>query len=116
MKTYYKIYSIKYERVLALFYIPFMLINILKASQEMILLAMMMHLILILGLYIGIEQTRKEALKEIKQGIYEPIIDLEYITYFIKQLARIMQKKANKKEVINTQYTNRQTYILKKSF
>lgn len=118
MKTYKKLYSVKYENILAMIYLPYMIINLFKANKDMFLIAIAMHLILSLGLYYSVRIARKEALQEIKQGIYEPLVDLEEISEDIKQLVRNIDKlkKGIKKEVTNTQYTNRQTYILKKSF
>ena len=118
VKTYKKLYSVKYENILAMIYLPYMIINLFKANQDMFLIAIAMHLILSLGLYYSVRIARKEALQEIKQGIYEPLVDLEEISEDIKQLVRNIDKlkKGIKKEVTNTQYTNRQTYILKKSF
>ena len=101
MKVYKKLFSVKYENILAIIYIPYMIINLSKASKEMFLVAIAMHLLLSLVLFYGIRITRKEALEEIKQGIYEPIIDLEEISDYIKQVIITLNKmkKCKIKEV-----------------
>lgn len=117
MNVYKKLFSVKYENILAILYIPYMIINLGKASNEMFLIAIAMHLLLSLVLFYSIRTTRKEALEEIRHGIYEPIFDLEEISDYIKEFIITLNKmkKCIIKEVKTQKYTNRQTYILKKS-
>lgn len=113
MNIYRKLYSIKYEKILASVYIPYMLINTSKARTDLLLIALAMHLFFLLGLYFCINIARKEALKEIKEGTYIPLIDIKEIQTITDIFKNLF--KSIKKEVIIKQYTNRQTYILKKN-
>ena len=78
-----------------------------------------MSLILYGGLALSIRVGRKEALEEIKNGTYEPLVDLseeaEAIKLFIKNTIKVF--KNIKKEVIKqARYINDQAYILRASF
>lgn len=117
MKTYKKLYSVKYENILAMIYLPYMIINLFKARQDMFLIAIAMHLILSLGLYYSVRIARKEALQEIKQGIYEPLVDLEEISEDIKQLVRNidkLKKGIKKRSNKHTIYKSPNLYIEEK--
>ena len=73
-----KLVSIKTENILTLIYIPYMFLNLLKAKTDLIIIALLMHLLLMLVIHYSIRETRQD----IKQYVYQlkPInIDLQAI-------------------------------------
>lgn len=78
-----KFYSIKYENIFASLYAPYIIINTSKADVDMILLALLSHIITLLGIYYTIRVSRREALQELKNGTYESFI-LEDILIILK--------------------------------
>ena len=118
MKLYKKIYSIKYEKILLILLAPLSIIQFLKANNDFKINSILMSLILYGGLALSVRVIRKEALEEIKKGIYEPILDLEDILENVKVfINNINSLKENiKKEVIKCKkYINDQAYILRRA-
>ncbi len=74
-----KIVNVKIENLLILFYIPFMVVNISLSS--MFISAIVIHLLLISGLYYGTYTTRQDIKKYVYQlkPIRVNIIDLSTI-------------------------------------
>lgn len=74
-----KLVCIKTENILILLYIPYMIINISRATQDFIIIALMMHLLLSIAVYYSIRETRQD----LKQYVYQlkpiKIIDLQAI-------------------------------------
>ena len=109
MKIYKKLYSIKSSLLtipseIALF-IPLSIVQFIKASIDFKVLSILMSLILYGGLALSIRVGRKEALEEIKNGTYEPLLDIEEmlrnVKLFISNINRL--KDSIKKEVIKMQ-------------
>lgn len=105
MKIYKKLYSIKYENILIALFIPLSIVQFIKASIDFKILSILMSLILYGGLALSIRVGRKEALEEIKNGTYEPLLDIEEmlrnVKLFISNINRL--KDSIKKEVIKMQ-------------
>ena len=78
-----KFYSIKYENIFAFLYFSYLIINTSKADVDMILLALLSHIITLLGIYYTIRVSRRGALEELKNGTYESFI-LEDILIILK--------------------------------
>lgn len=112
MKIYKKIYSIKYEKLLLALFIPLGIIQILKANEDFKLTSIIFSFILYGGLALVIRVCRKEALEEIKNNTYEPLLDIEEMLtkayIFIYRL-----KKIKKRSYQNAKYINDQAYILR---
>lgn len=91
---------IKYENILAFMYIPYLIINLCKANEDMIILALLMHLTMLIGLYYVIKTMRKEKLQELRNGTYESFESfiLEDIIEIINNIKSALKtiKKANK--------------------
>ena len=60
-----KIVNVKVENLLIMMYIPFMIVNISKSS--MFISAVVIHLLLVIGLYYGTYTTRQD----IKEYVYQ---------------------------------------------
>jgi len=88
---------IKYENILAFMYIPYLIINLCKANKDMIVLALLIHLTMLIGLYYVIKTMRKETLQELRNGTYESFI-IEDIIEIINNIKSALKtiKKANK--------------------
>lgn len=96
-----KIISIKYENILCIIYLPYMILNISKSQTDLILSAIIMHLLLIGGTYYSIRLIRQD-LKECIHNLKPiKIIDLKAI-----------KKELNKKALI----INLPQPLLNKSF
>lgn len=101
-----RLVSIKYENIVLLLYIPYMIINLLKASTDLFMVAIMMHLLLIKAVHYGIRETRQD----IKQYIYQlkpiMIIDLKAIKKEIFTKAIIFIPTKAKNNIYNTFLNN----------
>ena len=86
-----KFYSIKYENIFAFLYAPYLIINTSKADVDMILLALLSHIITLLGIYYTIRVSRREALEELKNGTYESFI-LEDILIILKNIKNAIKR------------------------
>ena len=88
---------IKYENILAFMYIPYLIINLCKANEDMIILALLMHLTMLIGLYYVIKTMRKETLQELRNGTYESFIleDIIEIINNIKSALKTINKLIN---------------------
>lgn len=97
-----KILRIKTENILTFLLIPYAVVNISKASSEMLLSAIMIQALLIFATYYGTRETRKALIEEVKDGLLEELKEdliesLEPIANFIRVVKDI------KKEVIRKQ-------------
>ena len=114
-----QLYKIKWENILLMLFIPLAIIQFNKAHIDFKLVSVLMSITLCSGLALCIRIGRKEVLQEIKNGTYEPLVDLseedEAIKLFIKNTIKVF--KNIKKEVIKqARYINDQAYILRASF
>ena len=114
-----QLYKIKWENILLMLFIPLAIIQFNKAHIDFKLVSVLMSITLCSSLAISIRIVRKEVLQEIKNGTYEPLVDLseeaEAIKLFIKNTIKVF--KNIKKEVIKqARYINDQAYILRASF
>lgn len=101
-----KILRIKTENILTLAYIPVAIINLTKANSEMLLLAIMMQLLLLSGLFYGIRTTRHELIADIKNGDNDDLIEeietyLDAVRNFFKNAYKVYE--GIKKEVTQKQ-------------
>ena len=69
-----RLLKIKHENILALIYIPYAVINLSRASENMFLVAIAMQVLLFSGIYYAIKTTRKEIIADIKAGEYDDLI------------------------------------------
>lgn len=76
-----KFYSIKYENIFAFLYAPYLIINTSKADVDMILLALLSHIITLLGIYYTIRVSRREALEELKKWHLWELYTRRHINY-----------------------------------
>lgn len=114
-----KLYKIKWENILLILFTPLAIIQFNKANIDFKLVSVLMSLTLYGGLALSVRTGRKEVLREIKNGTYEPLIDLseeaEAIKLFIRNTIKVF--KGTKKEAIKqARYINDQAYILRASF
>lgn len=74
-----KLVCIKTENILILLDIPYTIINVSRARQDLLIIAILMHLLLSVAIYYSIRETRQE----LKQYVYQlnpiKIIDLQAI-------------------------------------
>lgn len=101
-----KLLRLKTENLLALLYIPVAILNTTKADTDFLIIAIVMHFILLAGVYYGIRKTRHELIADIKAGLYEE--ELEEIKEAIASFRRVKNTIANtfkdiKKEVIRSE-------------
>ena len=101
-----KLLRLKTENLLALLYIPVAILNTTKADAGFLIIAIVMHFILLAGVYYGIRETRHELIADIKAGLYEE--ELEEIKEAIASFRRVKNTIANtfkniKKEVIRSE-------------
>lgn len=114
-----KLYKIKWENILLMLFIPLAIIQFNKAHIDFKLVSVLMSLTLYGGLALSVRIGRKEVLEEIKNGTYEPLIDISEEVKAIKLFIKNTNKafKGIKKEVIKqARYINDQAYILRASF
>lgn len=90
-----KIVNIKIENLLSAVYIPYMIINTGKSDASLIVSALMIHLMLLIGVYIGISDIRAD----IKEYIYQ-----------LKPIKiNIIDLQAIKKEIFTKAFNNKPT-------
>ena len=114
-----QLYKIKWENILLILFIPLAIIQFNKAHIDYKSVSVLMSITLYGGLALSVRIGRKEVLQEIKNGTYEPLVDLseeaEAIKLFIRNTIKVF--KGIKKEVIKqARYINDQAYILRASF
>ena len=68
-----KLLRIKIENILTFLIIPYSIINIAKASREMLLASIVIQALIIFATYYGTKETRKELIKDINDGLLEDI-------------------------------------------
>ena len=97
---------IKIENILTFLLIPYAVVNISKASSEMLLSAIMIQALLIFATYYGTKETRKALILEVEDGLLEEIKEdliesLEPLLDAIETLRKVVL--STKKEVIRKQ-------------
>ena len=101
-----RLISIKYENIILLLYIPYMILNLIKADTNLFMVAIVMHLLIISVIHYSIRETRQD----IKQYIYQlqpiKIIDLETIKKEIFTKAIIFIPTTAKNNICNTFLNN----------
>ena len=101
-----KLLRLKTENLLALLYIPVAILNTTKADADFLIIAIVMHFILLAGVYYGIRETRHELIADIKAGLYEE--ELEEIKEAIASFRRVKNTIANTfKDIKKRSYTKR---------
>lgn len=84
-----KLLQIKAENILALFYTPALLVNLIKTDSNLFLVALVLHISLLAVTYYGIKNTRQELIADIRNGEYEELIEeLDKIKALIKALLK----------------------------
>lgn len=68
-----KLLRIKTENILTFLLIPYAVVNISKASSEMLLSAIMIQALIILATYYGTKETRKTLIEEVNDGLLEEL-------------------------------------------
>lgn len=117
-----KLYKIKWENILLILFTPIAIIQFNKAHIDYKLISVLMSLTLYGGLALSVRVGRKEVLEQIKNGTYEPLIDLSEVKECLDMIKAFIKStnialKSIKKEVIKqARYINDQAYILRASF
>lgn len=90
-----KIVNVKIENLLILLYIPYMIINIGRANTDFIVSAVIVHLLLVSGVYIGTYSIRSD----VKEYVYQ-----------LKPIKiKLIDLKAIKKEIFTNAFNNKPT-------
>ena len=101
-----QILKLRIERILATLFIPYAIINISKASVEMLITAIFMQTLFFIAVYIGTRETRKALIEDLENGELDEYIE-EIKTYLapIKALVEATNEayKGIKKEAIKKQ-------------
>ena len=100
-----KLLKIKLENLLMLLYIPTSLANIIKSNKDFILLALIIHSLLIIGLYYGTKTTRLEIIKDIQEQRYKDTIEgLDELIEAYRRIKNFITARLEniKKEVIGS--------------
>ena len=63
----------KTENILTFLLIPYAVVNISKASSEMLLASIMIQALLIFATYYGTKETRKALIEEVNDGLLEEL-------------------------------------------
>ena len=101
-----KLLRIKTENILTFLLIPYAVVNISKASSEMLLASIIIQALLIFATYYGTKETRKALILEVKDGLLEEIKEdlIESLEPLLEALAITRQALLSiKKEVIRKQ-------------
>lgn len=112
-----KFLSVKWEIVFFILTTPLQLIQVLNAHQDFKLIAILTCFSMFGGISLAIHTGRKEAIQEIKEGTFQPLIDyeemLEELQEIIFDISQYKKKLFSKTKSINH---NRQMNVFSNNF
>lgn len=116
IKLIKRISSIKWENLFLAIAIPITFTHTMKANPGMLIPSIIIDFTLFGGFTGLILFGRKEALKSIKEGTFEPLMDFDEIEEQILSIQTFLQQKKNKfGKLLSNNHTRKQLAFQKRS-